>query len=911
MPEDSEPRSARRPHPARGRSARQVATPIPSSGRPWAHGRAPSVGRVGRPPDAPPRHNLPSQPRSIIGREQDLALARQRLSRADVRLVTLIGPPGVGKTRLAVELAADALGEFEHGARFVDLAPIADARLVLDAAARALGLRDVGRRVPADILEDFLREKSLLLVLDNFEQVLDAADLVGRLLAACPKLKVVATSRAPLRLRWECELPVRPLALPDLAGRAAPEALAESPAVRLFLERARAVAPDFELGESEAAAVAEICIHLDGLPLAIELAAARTKLFPPPALLRRLVGADDAGTRPAASLRLLAGGARALPPRQQTLLGAIAWSYALLDSAEQALFRRLAVFVGGCTLEAAEAVCGGGARTSALRGGEDRGASDSPSPLDLVASLVDKSLVWRAEGPDGEPRLRLLETLREFGLEQLRADGELDRVRGRHAEYFVALAEQAEPELIGPHQDIWLDRLDRERENLRAAERWAAARGDAETIVRLGAALWRFWWARADAAEAREWVDAALALARGAAPVPALARALHGAGALAMQLGDYAASRTLLEEAAAVARRLGDHRTLAHVLGTLGRLEFVQGRYAESRVVLDECLTIAREVDDRAGLIRALSRRGFVEYIEGRQASARALFGEGLALAREAGDHAAVGEFLNNLGNTHHVEGNFDGAVRTYREALTVLRQVGEGNGLAWALNDLGHALSLRGELEAARDSLREALMLARRMGNRRRLAFTLSAVAMLAVAAGQAERAVRLDAAASAAADAMGAVKAGPMRALWDAQVGAARRALGEQAAAAATAAGRAMTLEQAVEETLAWLAEPEGLPRAGERPARPELPPSETRAAGTGDPAPPGGIGLTHREQEVTILIARGLTNRQLAEALVVTEGSAANYVQRVLNKLGFNTRAQIAAWAVEHGLGPSPSR
>jgi predicted ATPase len=819
VPDDSAPRSARRPHPAHGSSARQVTTPIPSSGRPWGHGRAPSVGRAGRPPGTPPRHNLPPQPRSIIGREQDLALACQGLSRADVRLLTLTGPPGVGKTRLAVELAAAALDEFEDGARFVDLAPIADARLVPDAAARTLGLREADRRAPADVLEEFLCDKALLLVLDNFEQVLDAADLVGRLHAACPRLKVVATSRAPLRLRWECELPVPPLALPDLAGRAAPEALAASPAVRLFIERARAVAPDLVLGEAEAAAVAEICIHLDGLPLAIELAAARTKLFPPAALLRRLVGADDAATGPGASLRLLAGGARDLPPRHQTLLGAIAWSYALLDPSEQALFRRLAVFVGGCTLEAAEAVCGpqvSGVEdvgTRALRGSpkdvEDVGFPTSAAPsaprcqvpgdgggqlpdtrdprpetLELVASLVDKSLVWRGEGPDGEPRLRLLETIREFGLEQLRVGGELEQTRRRHAEYFVDLAERAEPELIGPHQEIWLDRLDRERENLRAAERWAAARGDAETVVRLGAALWRFWWARADAAEARERVDAILALARGAAPVPALARALHGAGALAMQLTDHLASRTLLEEAAAVARRLGDRRTLAHVLGTLGRLEFVQGRYAEARAVLDECLAIAREVDDRAGLIRALSRRGFVEYIEGRQASARALFGEGLALARAAGDHGAVGEFLNNLGDSHLAEGDLDCAVRTYREALAVLRKVGEGNGLAWALHDLGQALALRGELEAARDPLREALVLARRMGNRRRQAFTLSTVAVLAVAAGQAERAVRVEAAASAAAAAIGVVPTPPMRELWGAQFEPARRALGEQGA-------------------------------------------------------------------------------------------------------------------------------
>ena len=367
-----------------------------------------------------PRHNLPLQPKAIIGREQELELARQQLLRAEVRLLTLTGPPGVGKTRLAVELGGSVRDAFEAGVRFVDLAPVWDARLVIDAIARGLGQGDIDRRVALEVLETFLRDKSLLLILDNFEQVLEAADVVGRLLAGCPGLKVVATSRAPLHLRWEREVPVPPLPA--------------SSASHLFVERAHAVAPSFVLGDADAAAVTQICVQLDGLPLAIELAAARTKLFPPRALLRRLAGHD--ATTQESPLRLLADPARDLPPRQQTLLRAMSWSYDLLDEQEQAVFRRLSVFVGGCSVEAVEAV----------------GAFDMNDGLEVVASLVDKSMIWREEQSDGEPRLRMLETIRTYGREQLAQSGETDAIQARHAGYYLDLAESAATQLVGPHQ---------------------------------------------------------------------------------------------------------------------------------------------------------------------------------------------------------------------------------------------------------------------------------------------------------------------------------------------------------------------------------------------------------------------------------------------------------------------------
>ncbi len=336
-----------------------------------------------------------------------------------MRLLTLTGPPGVGKTRLAVELAASVLSEFDDGVRFVDLSPVADARLVMDAISRQLGLREFGGRRPTEVVEEFLRDKSVLLILDNFEQVLDAAADIGRLLAACADVKVLVTSRAPLHLRWESELPVAALRLPDLDSGPACEAVATSPAGQLFLERARAVVPSLALSEADAVAVADICLHLDGLPLGIELAAARIQLFPPRALLRRLVSTERDEDPQELPLRLLASEAPDLPARQQTLLQAVAWSFDLLDSDEQAVLRRLSVFVGGCTLEAAEAVAGG---------------------VDVIASLVDKSLLWRDEQADGEPRLRMLETIRAYARAQLGAGGEVEAVLTRHAEYFVDLA---------------------------------------------------------------------------------------------------------------------------------------------------------------------------------------------------------------------------------------------------------------------------------------------------------------------------------------------------------------------------------------------------------------------------------------------------------------------------------------
>jgi predicted ATPase/DNA-binding CsgD family transcriptional regulator len=776
--------------------------------------------------------------------------------RAEVRLLTLTGPPGVGKTRLALELVAEVLTEFDDGASFIDLAPIGDARLVIGAIARGLGLREVDRRVTAEVVVEYLHDKSLLLILDNFEQVLDAANVVGHLLAACPRLKVVATSRAPLHLRWEHELPVPTLQVPDLGRRPDADAVAASPAGQLFIERAHAVAPNFVLAGADAAAVAEICAGLDGLPLAIELAAARIKLFPPRALLRRLVRATQGEAGEDSPLRLLADQARDLPPRQQTLLKAIAWSYDLLDQNEQALFRRLAVFLGGCSVEAAEVV----------------GTTGMPDGVDVIASLVDKSLVWREEQPDGEPRLHMLETIREYARERLRASDDAEAARARHAAYYIDLAEHAAFELVGPQQQASFARLERERENLRAVERRAIVRGDGILSVRLAAALWPFWLAREDAPAAREHVETFLPLVGQVPPDPALVRALHGIGLIAEKLGDYARCRALLEQGVAVARQLDDRGTLATVLDSLGRQTFIEGRYPASRVLLEESYAILRDADDPVGLARVLSHLGFLDYLEGKPAAARAIFQQGLVLARAAGDQHRVAEFMDNLGNTSESEGDFDEAARMFAEAIAIWRGLGQGHWLAMALNNLGKVQVRRGELGSARGALLEALSLSHRLGNRRRLAYTLAAVASLAAAEHQPERAARLDDTATAAMAEMGAAlprggrSSRPMP----------RRSEGPSAPGAGARAGPPMTLEQALEDSLAWLTDPE--------PAKPVV-----------------AAGLTRREREVVALLALGQTNRQIATALVLTEGTVENYVQRILGKLRFNNRSQIAAWAV----------
>ncbi|HEY3079985.1 MAG TPA: LuxR C-terminal-related transcriptional regulator [Chloroflexota bacterium] len=459
--------------------------------------------------DAAPRHNLPAQPSALVDRERELALACRLLRAEGGRLVTLLGPGGVGKTRLAIAVAEALLPGFPDGAWLVDLASVGEPGLVVRAIAGALVVGEAGGPGAIESLRRHLRNRRLLLVLDNCEHLLAAMPEVGELLGDCRGLTILATSREPLRLRWERRLPVPPLALADPRGDRSPDMLLASPAVALFVERARAVRPDFALDETNGQTVAELCARLDGLPLAIELAAAQSDALPPAALLTRLKR----------HLPLPGAGPADGPSRHRTLAAAIGWSYDLLDAPARELFRRMGVFAGGWSPAAAEAVIG----------------QPGLDALDGLLALVDKGLVRPAGQAIGRPRFGMLETIRQFALERMDEADELAEVRRRHAQHYLALAERAAPEGRGPPRSAWFDRLEREHDNLRAALRWAAEQGDAETELRLGAALWRFWDARGHVREGIDWLEDALARPLHGSDGPRAA-ALEGAGTLARAL---------------------------------------------------------------------------------------------------------------------------------------------------------------------------------------------------------------------------------------------------------------------------------------------------------------------------------------------------------------------------------------
>jgi predicted ATPase/transcriptional regulator with XRE-family HTH domain len=663
------------------------------------------------------RSLLPVPATPLLGRDQQVIELGASLLRCEVRLLTLVGAPGIGKTRLGLQVATNLRGAFADDVCFVALAPIRSPELVATAVAEALGVQELASQTLAERLKHYLRDRQVLLLLDNFEHVAAAAPLVAELLAAAAGLKALVTSRAALHLSGEHEYVVPPLRLPDLNQLPLLTELTRYAAVDLFAQRAQAIAPGFALTSANAATVVGICQRLDGLPLAIELAAARIKLLAPAALLARL---DR-------RLSLLTGGARDLPPHQQTLRSTIDWSYDLLDDREQTLLRGLAVFVGGCTLEAAEAVCGGWG----MGDGDWDNATPPPNPhpsstiLDGLAALLDKSLLRRRETADSAQRLEMLETIHEYALERLAEYGEAEQLRRRHAAYYLAQAREAQPHLWQSQQGvqgIWLARLELEHNNLRAALAWSRASPDAAEIgLALVAALWPFWLVHGHLNEGRAWLAELLALtAQCSVPSAARADALIGLGSLACDQNDYAAARAAFGECLAIARERGDSETMTGAIHKLGIVDSFQGDYAAARARIQECLNRWREAGNQSGSAGALQSLGDIAWHQGDYAAARAFQEQSLALRREVGDDIdlyATGN-LHNLGRLARVEGDYGRATALCEASLALARKRGFQVAIIWALHDLGEVARDQGEYQRAVALYQESLAIAQQLGS-------------------------------------------------------------------------------------------------------------------------------------------------------------------------------------------------
>ena len=668
--------------------------------------------------------NLPLPPAPLIGREQDVASVRQRLLGADTRLLTLVGPPGVGKTRLAIQVATSLLDDYGDGVYFVALAPVSDPDLVAMSIAQTLGVNETLDRSFTVRLKEYLRDKHMLLVLDNFEQVVMAAPFVSQLLAECPWLSILVTSRAPLRVRRERQLPVSPLAVP--AGADAnldPPELMRYSAIALFVERAQAARPDFCLTPDNAAPVAAICARLDGLPLAIELIAARIGVLPPQALLERL------GTQ----LILHTDGPRDLANRHRTLHSAIEWSYALLTPEEQSLLARVSVFIGGWTLEAAESVAW------------DNVPRSTPTALDPLTSLVNNSLVVQ-QARGGEPRFTLLETIRAYALDRLAESGEEEQARQRHAEYYLALAERAGPHLRTGGQQVWLDRLEIERGNLRAALAWFIERtADAEAGLRLAGALGQFWNIRSHVSEGRHWSTRALQRGRHASPA-LRASVLNTAGMFSWP-GDLPLARSLVEESIALLRELGPSRQwdLAFALTAFALIMAYQADADSVQSACEEALALFQQVQDKWGMALALSVLGQAYLLRHDYAGACSRFEEGLALFRETGDKWGIGIPLLNWGYTDSIQGNPEAARARLEESIAMHRDVGERTMRSLTLNVLAQLVQQQGDYQQAAALYGESLDLLRKMGMEESAADVIHNLAYLAQAQGHHPLAAKL----------------------------------------------------------------------------------------------------------------------------------------------------------------------
>jgi predicted ATPase len=728
--------------------------------------------------------NLPAQRTGFVGREKEIAAAHELLLREDLRLLTITGPGGIGKTRLAIQVASGLIERFPGGIHFVPLSSLRDPELIPSAIVQAMGIRETAGQTPLQILNENLQDPSrgpILLLLDNFEHLMQAAPMVAGLLSLGPNLKILVTSRGALHVYGEHEFPVPPLAMPDSQATPTVSALSQFPAVALFVQRAVAAKPDFELNRENAPAVIEICARLDGLPLAIELAAARVKVLSPSSMLTRL----------ASRLQLLTGGSRDLPQRQQTLRAAMDWSHDLLTPAEQKLFRRLSVFVGGCNLEGVEAVC------------DPRGDLDVDL-LDGMASMVDKSLLQRIERGQGESRFMMLETIREYALEKLEASGEKPLTKRTHAAYCLVLAEEEATEQSGAEVAEWLERLGLEHDNFRAALEWLTETGDAEWGLRLGAALFRYWEMRENFAEGRDRLGKLLKLPGAVARTKARSRALFAAGVLAVEQGDYAATDALIGESLDIARQLDDKQGIAVCLNALAVNARDRGDIAVARSLFEESLVQWRELDDQKAVARALSNLANVVKLQGDYARARSLYAECHSIFRALGDRTGVAWSMNHEGDVARDQGDSAGARVLYEQGLSIFRELDDRWGIAGTLADLGSLAREQQNYPVAHSLHQESIKIFRELDHKRGIARLLECFACSAAAQLEAQRSLRLAGAAAALRQNIGAPLTPAEQVKLEASLDPPRQALTNTAGVTAWLEGWALPVEKAVEEVL-----------------------------------------------------------------------------------------------------------